>query len=94
MPTLLYAMVDGTHVGVQPKGNENPESYRNRHHTKSINVMLVTLPSGKIAYVKADMTGRINDSRVFHNSRLYKKGTRNYQSCKKMLILVLIHTSF
>ena len=83
MPTLLYAMVDGTHVGVQPKANENPESYRNRHHSKSINVMLVTLPSGKIAYVKADMTGRIHDSRVFRNSRLYKKGTRNYQSCKK-----------
>ena len=45
-------MVDGSHFDVTPKESENPESFRNRHHKKSINAMLVTLPSGKIIYVK------------------------------------------
>lgn len=39
--------------------------------------MILVGASGKIWYIKADVTGRIHDSRIFHESDLFQK--ENYK---------------
>ena len=60
--------VDG-HVPVNPPHNDE-DSYVNRHHSKSLNVAMVTGPDYTIYFCSSRCPGRLYDSRVIKESTL------------------------
>ena len=65
--------IDGTHIPIQrPRVNEYPDEYINRHGVHSINVLAVCDAHSKFLFVDAAWPGRVHDSWVFLNSKLYE----------------------
>ena len=62
--------VDGTHVQVNPPRN-NEDAYVNRHHSKSLNVAMVSGPDYTIYFCSSRCPGRWHDSRVIKESSLW-----------------------
>ena len=64
MPNVCGAL-DGSHVTVSPP-KDVEESYVNRHHTHSINVLMVCGPDLVVYYSNTRSPGRWHDSRVIY----------------------------
>ncbi len=80
MPSCIGA-VDGTHVKVQPPALDEA-SYLNRHHTHSLNVLILSSASHNISFVSSKCPGSWHDSRVLRMSSLWEtmevQGTRPF----------------
>jgi nuclease HARBI1 len=63
--------IDGTHIPViAPKDDE--QSFLNRHHGHSFNVLGVCGPDNQFYYLNANHGGRAHDSRVLKTSSLWR----------------------
>ena len=69
MPGVIGA-IDCTQVPIQSPGADDAEIYRNRKGFFSINVQLVSDPTGYISDVVARWPGSVHDSTIFDNSKL------------------------
>lgn len=65
MPSVC-GLIDGSHVLITPP-TEDEESFINRHHTHSLNILVVCGPDLKIYYVNSRAPGRWHDSRVINS---------------------------
>ena len=63
--------IDGTHVKVSPP-KEVEQSYVNRHHHYSLNVLAVAGPDLSFYYVNPNFAGRAHDARVLRESSLWQ----------------------
>jgi DDE superfamily endonuclease len=63
-------VIDGCHVNISPP-KEDKNSYLNRHHSTSINVLAVAGPDLSFYYVDASAPGRWHDSKVLKESSLW-----------------------
>lgn len=62
--------LDGTHIIVMAPSNDE-EAYVNRHHSKSLNVAMVTGPDHTVYFCSSRCPGRWHDSRVLRESSLW-----------------------
>jgi uncharacterized membrane protein len=70
-PPIVWAAVDGTHILVTPP-SKHETAFRNRHHSLSLNVMIVCGASGKIVSVRSSRPGSEHDSPIFESSDLFR----------------------
>ena len=73
LPPIVWGSLDGTHIKIKAPKDEESEMFRNRHHYLSLNVMVVVGCSGKFYFISAGNPGRKHDSRIAHESKLFKK---------------------
>ena len=66
---VVTGCIDGTHVQVQVSPEEE-ETYINRHHKTSINVVAVADNKRRLTFVSVHAPGRMHDSRVLATSGL------------------------
>lgn len=63
--------MDGTHVLVNPPSDDE-DAYVNRHHTKSLNVAMVSGPDYNIYFGSSQCQGSWHDSRVLKESSFWE----------------------
>jgi hypothetical protein len=68
---LVAGCLDGTHITITPPTNDE-NSYVNRHHTHSLNVLAVSGPDLTIYYLNTNHPGRCHDAHVLRQSSLWK----------------------
>lgn len=67
----IIGAIDGTHIPIRkPHSHDNPEIFRNRKSSMSLNVQIVAGPNLEIYNCVARWPGSTHDSRVFSNSFL------------------------
>lgn len=65
----VIGLVDGTHIAItKPSNHENPDIFRNRKRTITLNVQIISGPDLTIYNIVSRWPGSTHDSRVFHNS--------------------------
>lgn len=64
--------LDGCHIEITPPADDE-NSYVNRHHTKSINMLAVCGPDLTFFYVNTDHPGSCHDGHVIRYSKLWRQ---------------------
>jgi hypothetical protein len=86
-PPIVWGAIDGTHVLVSPPSSQET-AFRNRHHSLSLNVMIVAGASGRISAVCSSMPGSNHDSRIFEQSHLfYLLNVLNWRPCPNFIVI-------
>jgi len=85
--------IDGTHVKVSPP-KEVEQSYVNRHHHYSLNVLAVAGPDLSFYYVNPNFAGRAHDARVLRESSLWQafeiESNRPFPGAAKLITAAMI----
>jgi len=68
---LVAGCLDGTHITIKPPANDE-NSFVNRHHTHSLNVLAVAGPDLTIYYLNTNHPGRCHDAHVLRQSSLWQ----------------------
>ena len=69
----LWAAVDGTLIKVSPKHDNHYNDFITRKGFTAINAAIVGGASLKIFYVDASWPGSAHDSKIFRDTKLYRK---------------------
>ena len=73
-PPVIWSALGGTHCEVRaPVNEDDTETFRNRHHYLSLNVMVVVGASGRFYYIHSSTPGSQHDSRIAEESKLFQK---------------------
>ena len=82
----MCGCIDGTHVLVNPP-NHIEQSFVNRHHQYSLNVLGVAGPDLKFYYINANYPGRCHDAGVLRKTSLCTSFEAGFRPFPKAVIL-------